>query len=131
MCSEMKKKTPGSQQTSSLDKIIWLLIVAITAACIYANYHFVNIAPSIKIIGWIFWFLVTLSVAALTQAGKRGIIFIQESRTELRKIVWPTRQETVQTTLIVMVMVAITGIVLWGVDSGFMWLVGKLTRVSG
>ena len=52
--------------------------------------------------------------------------FAKEAKIELRKVVWPTRQETIQTTSIVMVMVAVTGFILWGIDSGMMWIIAKI-----
>lgn len=114
-----------------MDSLLWIIIAIITAGAFYANYHFTNIPTPIAIIGWIFWLLISLGIALFTKKGKEAATFFKESRNEMRKVVWPSRQETVQTTLIVMVMVTITGFLLWGVDSGFMWLVGKLTRVSG
>ena len=57
-------------------------------------------------------------------------IFAKEAKLELQKVVWPTRQETIQTTSIVMVMVAITGFVLWGIDSGMLWAIGKITHLG-
>ena len=48
--------------------------------------------------------------------------FIQQVRSEVSKVVWPTRQETTQTTLIVFVFVIITGLILWGLDSVLGWL---------
>ena len=56
-------------------------------------------------------------IAYLSIQGKRAWGFIQEARVELRKVTWPTRQETVQMTLIVIVMVFIVGIIIWVFDS--------------
>jgi preprotein translocase SecE subunit len=60
-----------------------------------------------------------------------GWRFLKEIRNELSKIVWPSRQETLQITLIVMFMVLITGLFLWGVDSMVLWLIGELTGTRG
>jgi preprotein translocase subunit SecE len=53
--------------------------------------------------------------------------FFGESRAELRKVVWPTREETMQTTLVVAVMVIVLSLVLWGMDGLLVWLIGWLT----
>ena len=53
-----------------------------------------------------------------------------EAKAELLKVVWPTRQETIQTTSIVMIMVAVTGFILWGIDSGMMWVIAKITHLG-
>ncbi|WBV68853.1 preprotein translocase subunit SecE [Legionella pneumophila] len=66
----------------------------------------------------------------LTTTGKRVFAFAQEAKVELLKVVWPTRQETIQTTTIVMVMVGLTGFILWGVDSIMMWAIAKLTHLG-
>ena len=58
----------------------------------------------------------------LTQKGGDFLTLVKGSRTEIRKVVWPTRQETTQTTLIVFVFVIITGLILWGLDSVLGWL---------
>jgi preprotein translocase subunit SecE len=51
---------------------------------------------------------------------------MRESRTELRKIVWPTRNETLQTTLIVIAMVALVAIILWMLDGMLAWIMRLL-----
>ncbi len=63
-----------------------------------------------------------------TDQGKRFNTFLHASRAELRKVVWPTRQETVRTTLLVVVMVVIAGLFLWAVDSLLLWMVSFLTK---
>ena len=60
-----------------------------------------------------------LVVAALTLQGKSFIDLLQQAQIELRKVVWPTRQETSQTTMIVLVVVVIMSLLLWGMDSLF------------
>ena len=61
-------------------------------------------------------------VASLTQKGSDFFTLVKGSRMEIRKVVWPTRQETTQTTLIVFVFVIIAGLILWGLDSVLGWL---------
>jgi preprotein translocase subunit SecE len=51
---------------------------------------------------------------------------MREARAELRKVVWPTRQETVQTTLIVVVMVVIVALILWALDAVFVRVINAL-----
>ena len=60
--------------------------------------------------------------ASLTQKGGDFFTLVKGSRNEIRKVVWPTRQETTQTTLIVFVFVIVTGLILWGLDSVLGWL---------
>jgi len=66
---------------------------------------------------------VGLLVALQSVQGRAFWQFVQGSRVELRKVVWPTRQETLQTTLVVMVAVLAMGIFFWGLD----WILGAVT----
>jgi preprotein translocase subunit SecE len=66
-------------------------------------------------------------VAATTAQGKAAWEFAADARVELRKVVWPTRKETVQMTLVVVVMVIVVAIFLWIVDWGLIKAVQALT----
>jgi preprotein translocase subunit SecE len=84
---------------------------------------------------WLRWIIVlaALVVGALVSLqsfqGKTFWQFVQSSRVELRKVVWPTTQETWQVTLVVFVMIVVLGLFFWGVDTllGFLtkWLTGR------
>jgi preprotein translocase subunit SecE len=64
----------------------------------------------------------------MTAAGRGFWGFIEGSRTEVRKMVWPTSQETVQTTIVLVIVVLVLGVIMFGVDwllaSGVEWAVG-------
>ncbi len=61
----------------------------------------------------------------------RLFAFFKNARAELRKVVWPTRQETLQTALVVVAMVVVLALVLWGLDGVLVWLIGSLTGQRG
>jgi len=65
----------------------------------------------------------------LTARGKRTVGFFKDARTEVRKVVWPSRQETVQTTLTVFIIVVIVGILLWLFDMLLSWLFQLITGI--
>jgi preprotein translocase subunit SecE len=79
---------------------------------------------------WARWLIVlaALTVGALialqSYQGKLFWQFVQNSRVELRKVVWPTAQQTWQVTLVVFVVVVVMGLFFWGLD----WALGSLTR---
>ncbi|SRR5690606_36162981 len=79
---------------------------------------------------WLRWIIVLAGLAAgifvglQSYQGKTFQSFVQSSRVELRKVVWPNRQETMQTTLVVFVMILILAVFFWGLDT----VLGKLTR---
>lgn len=111
------------------DIILWLTIIILTASVSYLS-SVANYSASVKSIIWVVLLISVLGMAYFTMQGKQAVKFMKEARIELLKVVWPTRQETIQTTSIVMIMVAITGFVLWGIDSGMMWFIGKITRLG-
>ena len=71
-----------------------------------------------------------MSAAALvfwpTEPGKQFYVYAQESIAETRKVVWPTRKETLQTTAIVFGFVVVMALFLWAVDASLLWVVQKL-----
>lgn len=104
-------------------------VVILALALAYCSYVY-TISTPIKAIFWITWFVVSLVLAYFTKVGRAVYEFANESKAELLKVVWPTRQETTQTTLIVMTMVTLTGFVLWAIDSLFIWVIAKLTHLG-
>lgn len=111
------------------DNIFWLAIVTITIAAFFCNYNY-TLSGAIQAIVWIVWLVLVLFLGYLTTKGKQVFAFAQESKIELQKVVWPTRHETIQTTTIVMVMVAATGFILWLLDSVIMWAIAKITHLG-
>ena len=107
----------------------WVAIVVITIAAFFGTYYFHFSAP-VKALIWIGWLVLILFFGFFTAQGKQVFSFAKEAKIELQKVVWPSRQETIQTTSIVMVMVAVTGFVLWGIDSGMLWAIGKITHLG-
>ena len=86
---------------------------------------------------WLRWICVGagLAVAALllafSQYGSEFNQFMASARVELRKIVWPTREDTLKTTGIVFLFVAITGFFFWGLDLLLSWATRALTGTGG
>jgi|SRR5688572_4901204 len=70
--------------------------------------------------------VVAIVIAYNTAAGKTLWTYAQDSRAELRKVVWPTRTETLQTTLVVAIVVVVVGLFLWVLDLGFGWAIREL-----
>jgi preprotein translocase subunit SecE len=117
----------GDQGEKRFDWLKWLITFALLFAGVVGNYYYNYIAMPIRLLGWLVVLAVAGFVAAKTQKGKWVVDFFRDSRLELRKVVWPTRQETMQTTMVVAVMVIILALILWGVDGVLVWLIGWLT----
>ena len=115
------------QPATLLDTAKILLAVAIVMGSIVAFYYFPNAPIALRSLG----VLVALALAALvalqSAQGQSIWKFIQASRIELRKIVWPTREETIQTTIAVLIFAVIGGTFFWLLDVLLLWLTGKIT----
>ncbi|AVV84347.1 preprotein translocase subunit SecE [Shewanella putrefaciens] len=71
----------------------------------------------------------SLLLALQTEKGKKAFAFARESQIEVRKVVWPTRQEALNTTFIVLAATGILALVLWGMDAVLMRIVNFITGV--
>ncbi|EKD74941.1 MAG: protein translocase subunit [uncultured bacterium] len=126
----MALKTDFPQQ-KSFDWLKWLIVLILFVAGLVVNYYYSSLPWPLRLLGWLFLLGIMAGVASQTRQGKLAISFARESRIELRKVFWPTRQETMQTTLFVAAMVVILALILWGIDSVLMWLIGWLTGQRG
>ncbi len=106
-----------------LNIALWAVSVAIVIAAIYANSYFGGESLLYRVLGLLAASIVAALVAFQTVQGKAFWLLLKGARTEIRKVVWPTRQETVQTTLIVALVVIVAGLLLWGLDTLLGWLV--------
>ena len=111
------------------DKVLWI-IIALLSLVLLLTQSFLVLAESIKLPMLIASSLSMIIAFLCTIKGQQSLQFAKSAYVELQKIVWPTRAETVQTTMIVMAMVAVTGLVLWGLDSIMLWAVGKITHLG-
>ncbi|MDR0781907.1 MAG: preprotein translocase subunit SecE [Pseudomonadales bacterium] len=111
---------------SSFDSIKWVLVVALVTAGVYGNSHFAAESLLYRVGALLVLAVLAGVIVAQTAKGKAFIDLGRDARTEIRKVVWPTRQETVHTTLIVVVVVILVAILLWGLDSSVSWLISLL-----
>ena len=113
---------------SSMDGLKWGVAILLLAAIVVGNYIY---GESLHVVARVAVLLVLAALAlfsaAMTEKGKTFLGFAKESRLEVRKVVWPTRQETIQTTLIILVVSTIVGLVLWGLDGVFVRIVNFIT----
>ena len=108
---------------SALDAVKWLLVFALVAAGVVGNYYFSAESLLYRVLALLALAVVAGFIALQTEKGRKFATLVNEARAEIRKVVWPTRQELTQTTLIVVVFVLFTALVLWGLDSFIGWIV--------
>jgi len=116
---------------TGLDTIKLAAAAVLLVAGFYGFYHFVAYSTLLRVGGLLAISAVASAVALQTEQGRRLWRFTGNARTEVHKVVWPTRQETLQTTLVVIVMVLILGIVLWLFDTVLMAILRFLTGQGG
>lgn len=121
----------SSRSTSKLDFLKWILVVAMVPVIVVGNQLMAGHNILIRIAG-----ILTVSSMALvlffsTARGRKVWQFFKESWVELRKIVWPSRQETMQSTLMILVMVFLVSIMLWVIDNVVIYCIGLLTGLGG
>lgn len=116
--------------TSSADTIKLAAAGALVLAGLVAFYYFGQQSLLLRVVG----LLVIAGLAAFivyqTDLGKRTVAFFRDARTEVRKVVWPTRAETTQTTLTVFIIVVIVGIFLWLLDMLLAFLFRVITGIA-
>jgi len=119
-----------NQPSTSLDGLKWSVIVLLLAGAVVGNYFFGEESVLIRAIAVVALIAIAGLLAMQTEKGRTAMLFAKEARTEVRKVVWPTRQEAVQTTGIVLLATAFMSVVLWGLDSFLFWVVGFITGLK-
>ena len=112
---------PETDTSNKFGMVWWLLVVAIILGGVYANTLYAAGGVFYRSLAGLALTAVAVGLALQTESGRAAWDLAKESRVEVRKVVWPTRQETSQTTLIVVVVVILVGLILWGLDSSLSW----------
>jgi preprotein translocase subunit SecE len=117
--------------SGAFDAVKLALSVLVLAAGI-AGFYYLGEQPAV--VRWLIvlaGFGVASAIAMQSSYGRDFWQFVQSSRVELRKVVWPNRQETLQTTLVVLVFVVVSGLFFWLLDMVLAWITKQLTGQGG
>ena len=125
----MSSRTDETQTVP--DAVKWALSALILILAIGGFYYYGETSTLLRVIVLLVAIGASLFVASKTQAGAVGWEFVRESRTEVRKVVWPTRRETLQTTGLVIAMVAVVAIILWALDSVLAAIMRSVMSIGG
>ncbi len=124
-------KSSAETQGSSLDTAKWILAVGLVVLGLTGFYLYGD-EPLLFRVGGLLAVVGAAGAVVLSTAQGRAIWqFAQASKQEVRRVIWPTRPETLQTTLIVVAMVILVAIFLWLMDVLLLWLVSMLTGRGG
>ncbi|GGK84024.1 preprotein translocase subunit SecE [Amphritea balenae] len=110
-----------TSEGSKLDGLKWAVVVALVAAGVVGNSVYSEESLLYRVIALLVLAGIAGFIALQTAKGAAFFTLFKEAKSEIRKVVWPTRQETIQTTLIVTAVVLIVGLFLWGLDSLLSW----------
>ena len=114
--------------SSPLDVVLWVIALILLIGAMMANQHLPAYwAPANDIwvrVGVILaCIVVALGLLYATHQGKGFVRLLQDARIELRRVTWPTKQETITTSWQVLLVVIIASLVLWCFDYGLGWFI--------
>lgn len=116
-----------AEQVTSVADIVKLVICPVLIIVgVVAFYHFSDLLLLYRVLGLVAMVSLAVGVCFTTAKGQAVWQFMVESKQEMRRVVWPTRDETVRTTLLVFTMVFIVGLILWLLDMFLLWAVQLL-----
>ena len=103
----------------------WVAVLAglLVIGALLGYYGLANESMAVRLSVLLGGIVIALAMVAITSNGKRFISYAKDSWNEVRKVVWPTRKETTQMTMIVFAFVAIMSIFLWSADKLIEWLI--------
>jgi len=123
--------TQVEASASVFDVVKQVFSVVFVVAGVAAFYYFSETLLLYRVLGLVVVFLIVVGMMLTTGVGRNVWGFVLESKQEVRKVIWPTRDETFRTTLLVFAMVFIVGLILWLLDMFLFWGVRLLTGQGG
>ena len=105
------------QRGSGLDILKWVVVAALVLAGAVGNAYYAEQSLFYRVLALVAVAAVAGLIALQTHQGRALWTLVNEARVEIRKVVWPTREETTQTTLVVLALVFVMSLILWGLDS--------------
>ena len=123
--------TQAEAPAAVFDVVKQVFSVVFVVAGVAAFYYFSEIQLLYRVLSLVVMVLIALGMMLTTEVGRAVLSFVLESKLEVRKVVWPTREETMRTTLLVFAMVFIVGLILWLLDMFLFWGVRLITGQGG
>ena len=121
--------TNTGNQSNSLDIVKWGIAALLIATAVIGNQFYADANVVARVAGVIIAFAIAGIIALQTSKGKQAQSFAREAHIEVRKVVWPTRQEALNTTFIVLAATAVMALILWGLDAILLRVVNLITGV--
>lgn len=112
----MSDKAAGQSGFSAVETVKWLIVAALVAVAVWGNSYYGEVSLLYRSLGVLAVGAIAAVVALQTEQGRSFNQLRKDAMVEMRKVTWPTRQETLQTTLIVLAFVVVVGLVLFVLD---------------
>ena len=106
-----------------VDWLKWIVVMCLVVVGVSGNWYFGDWPLLYRALALVALGLTAGFAALQTERGQRVWNLAREARTELRRVVWPNRQETTQTTIMVLILILAFALLLWALDSGLSLLV--------
>ncbi|MEI7036020.1 preprotein translocase subunit SecE [Fulvimonas yonginensis] len=110
-----KAEQPRGTSAADIGKLVLATLVLVAGIVAYSWFEN-TVAASVRLIGVLAALVAALAIGAFTAPGRRVRNFIAESQFEMRKVVWPTRDETLKTTLVIIAVVIVLSLLLGLID---------------
>jgi preprotein translocase subunit SecE len=123
--------TTETSESGALDVLKLLIAAGLLVGGVFGYYWYLEWMLWVRVLLVLGGLAACIGVAATSTQGQRIWAFIQGSRIEIRKVIWPTKQETTQTAIAVFIFTLVMSLFFWALDSGLLWLTRKLVGSAG
>ncbi|MFQ6004385.1 MAG: preprotein translocase subunit SecE [Woeseia sp.] len=123
--------TTETSESGVLDILKLLIAAGLLVGGVFGFYWYVEWPQALRVLLVLGGLGASIGIAATSIQGQRVWAFIQGSRIEIRKVVWPTKQETTQTAIAVFIFTLVMALFFWALDSGLLWLTRTLVGSTG
>ncbi|OUS13310.1 preprotein translocase subunit SecE [Gammaproteobacteria bacterium 53_120_T64] len=114
------------EKTYRFDSAKWSLVLTLLGGAIYGNYYFSAEPLLYRVLALLVVAVIAGAVVMQTAKGADFWSLAKGAKVEAGRVVWPTRQERNQTTLVVVAFVLVMAMLLWGLDAFFGWLAAMI-----
>ena len=118
--------TTETHESGVLDILKLLMAAGLLVGGIFGYYWYLEWMLPLRVLLVLGGLAASIGIVATSTQGRRIWIFVQGSRIEIRKVIWPTKQETTQTAIAVFIFTLVMALFFWALDSGLLWLTRTL-----
>ncbi|CAL1329047.1 preprotein translocase subunit SecE [Candidatus Providencia siddallii] len=126
----MYQNNENQKNKNNIEIFKWGIVFILLIIAIIGNYYFRKYNLIIRFFVIISLILLSGIIALWTKKGKKILEFTKESFIEIKKVIWPTKQETLQITLVVAIVTTIMSLILWGLDSILVRFISFITNIK-